>query len=106
MPEIKMPRPFLEGTASKVPQTPGMDITGPVPVKPAEETIPVEQLIQSQKALPGSTNQAAPQIQFVPMLTPPPGQAPQAAPPTSPATPSSPSAAPRTGSGGGTGASQ
>ncbi|MCU1274426.1 MAG: type and secretion system protein, partial [Bryobacterales bacterium] len=106
VPEVKMPKPFLEGTASKAPQSPGMDITGPVPVKPPEETIPVEQLIQSQKALPGSSNQNGPQIQFVPMLTPPPGQAPQAAPPTSPAPSSSPSASPRTGSGGGTGASQ
>ena len=102
LPEVKRPMSFLEGTAPKAPQTPGMDITGPVPVKPPEETVPVEQLIQSQKALPGPPSQAGPQIQFVPMLTPPPGQAPQAAPPTSPA----PSASPRTGSGGGTGASQ
>ena len=106
VPEVKRPMPFLDGTAPKPPQTPGMDITGPVPVKPPEETVPVEQLIQSQKALPGSSNQAGPQIQFVPMLTPPPGQAPQAAPPTSPAPSSSPTASPRTGSGGGTGASQ
>jgi pilus assembly protein CpaC len=105
-PDVKMPKLFLEGSASKAPQTPGMDITGPVPAKPPEETIPVEQLIQSQKALPGPPNQTGPQIQFVPMLTPPPGQAPQAAPPTSPAPSSSPSASPRTGSGGGTGASQ
>jgi pilus assembly protein CpaC len=105
LPEVKRPMSFLEGTASKAPQTPGMDITGPVPVKPSEESVPVEQLIQSQKALPGPANQAGPQIQFVPMLTPPPGQAPQAAPPTSPAPASSPAASPRTGSGGGTGAS-
>ena len=105
IPDVKMPKAFLEGSASKAPQTPGMDITGPVPAKPSEETIPVEQLIQSQKALPGSANQAGPQIQFVPMLTPPPGQAPQAAPPTSPAPSSAPAASPRTGSGGGTGAS-
>jgi pilus assembly protein CpaC len=105
-PDIKMPKNFLEGPGPKAPQTPGMAITGPVPVKPADETIPVEQLIQSQKALPGSSNQNGPQIQFVPMLTPPPGQAPQAAPPTTPGPSSSPSASPRTGSGGGTGASQ
>ena len=57
MPEIKMPRKALEGEYTTPPQTPGMDITGPVPVKPPADTIPVEQLIQNQKALPGSTQQ-------------------------------------------------
>ena len=33
-PQITMPLPFLEGTASQAPRTPGMDVTGPVPVKP------------------------------------------------------------------------
>jgi len=103
-PEVKMAKPFLDGTSPKAPQTPGMDVTGPVPVKPPTETVPVEQLIQSDKALPSQNPQdGAPQIQFVPMLTPP-GQAPQ---PMAPApSQAAPAAAPKSGSGGGTGASQ
>ena len=105
-PDIQMPRKFMDNVAQKVPRTPGMDQTGPVPVKPTAETVPVEDLIQNQKALPGSSQQGAPQIQFVPMLTQP-GQAPQPmAQPTTPAGPAAPSAAPKAGSGGGTGASQ
>jgi pilus assembly protein CpaC len=108
LPEIKMPRKMLDADYTASPQNPGMDITGPVPVKPPADTIPVEQLIQNQKALPGSSQQqGAPQIQFVPMLTPP-GQAPQpVAPPTTPAAPPPSAAAPaRSGGGGGAGASQ
>ena len=103
-PEIKFPQPFMKGTRTDVPATPGMDVTGPVPTKPTQETVPVEELIQSQKALPGSQQAGPPQIQFVPMLTQP-GQAPQPmTQPTTPAAPPAPSAAPHTG--GGTGASQ
>ena len=107
VPEIKMPRKPLDAEYTTAPQNPGMDVTGPVPVKPPVDTIPVEQLIQNQKALPGaSQQQGAPQIQFVPMLTPP-GQPPQ---PTSPPTPGAPppsAAAPaRSGGGGGAGASR
>lgn len=106
-PEIKMPRKTLDGEYTTSPQNPGMDITGPVPVKPPVDTIPVEQLIQNQKALPGaSQQQGAPQIQFVPMLTPP-GQPPQPASPPTPAAPPPSAAAPaRSGGGGGAGASQ
>lgn len=85
VPEIKMPMEWLKGPAG-VPRTPGMDVTGPVPGRPPKDTVPVEQMIQSQRPmppLPGSTQQQqqqnGPQIQFVPMLTQP-GQAPTAAP--------------------------
>jgi pilus assembly protein CpaC len=107
VPEVKMPKEFLAGPAG-VPRTPGMDITGPVPVKPGQEAIPVEQVIQSQKPLPptpGTTQQQqqqqGSQIQFVPMLTQP-GQAPAA---PAPAAPQAPAAAP-SGNGGGPGASR
>jgi len=82
VPGVKMPKEFLPNTAKEAPRTPGMDVTGPVPVKPPRETIPVEQLIQSQKqtqAAPAGAG-AAPQIQFVPMLTPPQAQPQPAAP--------------------------
>jgi pilus assembly protein CpaC len=99
-PDIKMPKPFLDGTAPKAPQTPGMDVTGPVPGKPSSETVPMEQLIQSEKPLPAQGSEGAPQIQFVPMLTSP-GQSPQPMAPTAaPAAPAAPAAAPRSGNGG------
>ncbi len=108
VPEVKMPNEFLKGPAG-VPRTPGMEVTGPVPARPPKDTVPVEQLIQSQRPmppLPGSTQQQqqqqnGSQSQFAPMLNQP-GQAPQSAAPTS-----SPAAAPApSGSGGGTGANQ
>src|SRR5207245_1592983 len=46
-PEVKMPKPYLDGTSPKAPQTPGMDVTGPVPAKPPSDSVPMEQLIQS-----------------------------------------------------------
>jgi len=99
VPEVKMPSTFLKGTVKTPPQQPGMETTGPVPVKPPTDTIPVEQLIQSEKAMPGSTTQGPPQIQFVPMLTQP-GQAPAPIPPA-PAPSAAPATPPRSGSGGG-----
>ena len=103
-PDLKFPTPFMKGIPPDVPRTPGMEVTGPVPTKPTQDTVPVEDLIQSQKALPSSQGQTQPQIQFVPMLTQP-GQAPQPmTQPTTPAAPPAPTAAPHTG--GGTGASQ
>jgi pilus assembly protein CpaC len=105
-PDIKMPNEFLKGPAG-LPRTPGMEVTGPVPAKPPKDSVPVEQLIQSQKPmppLPGSMQQPqqqSPQIQFVPMVNQP-GQA-----PPSPAPSASPAAAPApSGSGGATGANQ
>ena len=105
-PEVKFPTPFMKGTRTDIPATPGMDITGPVPTKPTHESVPVEDLIQSQKALPGAQQQTAPQIQFVPMLTQP-GQAPQPmTQPTTPAAPPAPAPTAAPPNGGGTGASQ
>jgi pilus assembly protein CpaC len=47
VPALKFPRPFLPPNTGKDPRTPGIDVTGPVPVKPPNEPIPVEKLIQS-----------------------------------------------------------
>jgi pilus assembly protein CpaC len=95
-PEIKAPQTFLEGTLKVTPQTPGMATTGPVPMKPPQESIPVEQLVQSEKGLPTPQSQAVPQLQFVPMLMQP---AQPSAAPAAPAAP--PPSAPKTGGGGG-----
>ena len=102
-PDVKMPSTFLPGATTAAPQTPPLSVTGPVPSKPPTDTMPVEQLIQSQKALPSNQGQQQPQIQFVPMLAPPQGPPAPAPAPAAPIT--SPSAAPAK-SGGGTGASQ
>jgi pilus assembly protein CpaC len=98
MPGLKMPGTFMEpNTSSKPPQTPGIDITGPVPGK-AAATIPVEDLLKSLQA-PAAQAQA-PMLQFVPMIAPPPvgapatpqpGAAPAAQPaPSAPANPGAP----------------
>ncbi len=91
-PEVAMPAPFLKGTAAAAPQTPGMSVTGPVPVKAPEQPIPVEDLIESMK--PKSAQPSAQQgqypIQFVPV------QAVPAEPPASPAAPQGEASAPAT----------
>ncbi len=107
VPGIKMPLEFLKATGSPL-RTPGMDVTGPVPAKPPKDSVPVEQLIQSQKPmppLPGSTQQQqqqnGQQIQFVPMLTQP-GQPPQPLPSAAPAAaPAGSGGSSASGSGGG-----
>lgn len=66
-PAVAMPQPFMSGTTQDAPRAPGMEITGPVPVKPAHETIPVEQLLQEQKQEQGPGAGAAP-----PQFAPPP----------------------------------
>ncbi|MFB3778292.1 MAG: type II and III secretion system protein family protein [Bryobacteraceae bacterium] len=88
-PEPKMPVPFLDGTSAKAPRTPGMDVTGPVPVKPAKETIPFEELMRSlqpaEAAAAPAFNQA-PAAPSQPAAQPAPAAAPaQPAPARAPA---------------------
>jgi pilus assembly protein CpaC len=103
-PEIKMPEEFLPGTAKTAPRTPGIDVTGPVPVTPTDETIPVEQLRQSEKSATGPAPVPAyTPIQIVPVpVTPAPGAPPgQPAPAT--ATPAQPAPNPPRGGASGAG---
>ena len=73
LPQLKFPMSFLPpNTAPTPPRTPGLATTGPVPIHPPEATIPVEQLIQMQRATQPAGQQGAPMIQFVPVMTPPP----------------------------------
>jgi pilus assembly protein CpaC len=84
-PDLKRPGTFLEpNTSAEPPRTPGMEVTGPVPVKaPPQAAIPIEDLIKSMQS-EQPAQQAPPQLQFVPMLTPTaPGNV--AAPPPTPA---------------------
>ena len=85
-PDLKRPGPFLEpNTSSNPPQTPGTDITGPVPTKTVPP-MPIEDLIKSMQT-EAQAPPAAPQLQFVPMLAPTaPGNV--AAPPPTPVVPS------------------
>src|SRR5579863_9901652 len=93
-PDLKRPGAFLEpNTSANPPQTPGREVTGPVPTKaPPQAAVPMEDLIKSMQ-----TEQPAPasppQLQFVPMLTPTaPGNV--AAPPPAPVAPSAPATPP------------
>jgi pilus assembly protein CpaC len=83
LPEVKMPKPFLEPNTGTPMRTPGMDVTGPVPVNPPTESLPIETLIESQKPGPALTDgKGYSQQQPQPMLFAPAMQAPpQAAPP-------------------------
>jgi pilus assembly protein CpaC len=89
VPEIKMPKEFLEDVSSVPPRSPGMDVTGPVPVTPPREALPVERLIEMQKAAPAAAPAPAP-IQFVPVPLYPVPQQPAAPPPAQPPAATSP----------------
>jgi len=75
-PEVPMLKPFLKGDLKEPPRTPGIDVTGPVPVKPERETIPFEELQQLQKneegPVPGS---GQPTLLLPLMMNPAGGQA-------------------------------
>jgi pilus assembly protein CpaC len=78
LPEV-LPREFLDSISREVPRTPGLDATGPVPVTPARQSLPVEELVRMRKADSGPRQPAAaPQFQFVPVLTPSTPEPPQA----------------------------
>jgi pilus assembly protein CpaC len=64
LPHIEFPK-ALGADGLQRPRTPGMDSTGPVPVKPEQETVPVEQLLELRKQ--GQAPVTQPAIQFVPV---------------------------------------
>jgi pilus assembly protein CpaC len=47
LPALKFPTPFLKSNTGTYPRTPGIDATGPVPVTPPHDSMPIEKLIQS-----------------------------------------------------------
>jgi pilus assembly protein CpaC len=83
-PMLHMPYPFLPPNSDIPLNHPGMDKTGPVPVKPASETMPLEELIQRRKE-----GQPAPAPTMSPMMLVP--------VPTAPATTGQPAAPGGTG---------
>jgi pilus assembly protein CpaC len=67
VPEVNFPKnPKMENTSKGLPQTPGMGVTGPVPVKAETESLPVEQL-QEMKRAGQPAAPPMPAIQFVPV---------------------------------------
>lgn len=89
VPQINFPKPMMEpNTSAAAPRTPGVGVTGMVPVKPPKATIPVETLVQSQKAPEsGQTTQQPLQFVPVPMIT---GPQQTTQPPVAPVKPPSP----------------
>jgi pilus assembly protein CpaC len=73
LPELKMTAPFMTKNSDIEMRTPGVDKTGPVPVKPQVDSMPVEQLVQQRKE-----GQPAPAANTPMMLIPVPAQAPPA----------------------------
>jgi pilus assembly protein CpaC len=73
VPDLKYPMPFLKDSSGISMSQPGVDKTGPVPVKPTVDSIPVEQLMpkQGQAALPPPVYQMipVPQIPAAPIGT-------------------------------------
>jgi len=66
-PTVKMPMEWLKGAPATAPRTPGLGVTGPVPVKAPQETVPYEQLQQK----PGQTAAQAPML-YMPVTIPAP----------------------------------
>jgi len=67
LPALKFPRPFLPSNTGTEMRTPGLGLTGPVPVTAPTETIPIEKLLQSLRpaaiqAQPGAPPAASPAI--------------------------------------------
>ena len=74
VPELKWTVPFMSDNSDVPMRQPGLDSTGPVPVHPPAQSLPVEQLIQQQKLI-----QAAP-IETPLTVAAPPAPAAPAAP--------------------------
>lgn len=83
-PDLNRPMAHMEpNTSSTPPQTPGKNVTGPVPLTAPVAPIPVEDLVRSmQPPQAGQQQQQPQQIQFVPMPVGPATQSGQPAPQT------------------------
>ena len=62
-----------EGTLKEAPRTPGIDVTGPVPVKPERETLPVEELQELQKKEQGPVTGSSQPTLLLPLMMNPAG---------------------------------
>ncbi|HXM44049.1 MAG TPA: pilus assembly protein N-terminal domain-containing protein [Bryobacteraceae bacterium] len=107
-PEIPMPKPFIKESLKEAPRTPGIESTGPVPVKPQRETLPVEELQEMQKKEQGPVPGSGQPTLLLPLMMNPAGGQATPATPTAPLPGTGPSggASTPTGSGSGTGTGQ
>ena len=78
VPNLRYPTPFLPPNTSTEMHQPGISQTGPVPVRPAADSIRIEELAQDKVKGQGPQNPAMPQFQLVPVPVL------QAAPPPNP----------------------
>ena len=98
-PDVKMPLPFLEGAATQAPRTPGIAVTGEVPVKPRHETMPIEDLKAAEQATGTQSTVTPGLIQYVPVPIMP--AAPSTPVPSAPTPAPPPATPPNAGSTGG-----
>ena len=68
-----MPKPFLKAAMKDAPRTPGIGSTGPVPVKPQRETMPVEELQELQKKEQGTVPGSGQPTLLLPLMMNPAG---------------------------------
>lgn len=87
VPSLNYPRPFLEPNSSTPMRQPGLSQTGPVPVHPPSDSVPVEELRPPKEGQP-SPSPAIPPFQLLPIPVP------QAAPPANPGLTPAPLASP------------
>jgi pilus assembly protein CpaC len=82
VPALTMTQPFMHPNSGIAMAQPGMDKTGPVPVKPPSDTMPLEQLVQQRKQGQAAPPATAPQFLIIPTGTaqPPSPGLPPAAP--------------------------
>lgn len=73
VPELTYPQPFMQTNTQGGIRTPGMDKTGPVPVKPAAESMPLEELILQRKEGQPAPPAAQTPFMLVPVQTEPSG---------------------------------
>jgi pilus assembly protein CpaC len=73
VPSLTMTKPFMKPNSDIPMRTPGLDKTGPVPVKPPHDTMPVEELVQQQKQGQAAPPPTVPQFLIVPTTPAQPG---------------------------------
>jgi pilus assembly protein CpaC len=66
VPTLNMPQGFMKSNSNISMSQPGMDKTGPVPVKPPHDTMPLEQLVQQQKQGQAAPPPTVPQFVIMP----------------------------------------
>ncbi|HWQ55779.1 MAG TPA: pilus assembly protein N-terminal domain-containing protein [Bryobacteraceae bacterium] len=81
-PTIGFPVPFLDDAPKDVPRTPSIEKTGPVPVTPVRDSVPMEQLINSKRQEQPAPATGTPAMEFVPVPVTP--RAPDTAAPSQP----------------------